>query len=546
MSVYDNLPAKLRETGLFCCWRREQRGERSTKVPYNPQTGRKARSTDPATFAPFPTALEAAGRYDGLGVGVFGALGAIDIDHCLGPDGRLSDMAQDVVATMRAYTERSPGGTGLRILFTAEGFQYDKDRYYINNQQLGLEVYIAGSTNKYVTVTGATSAQGVDLEERGEQLAAVLERYMVRPKKQQAPAPARQPMDLDDMALVEKIKRSKGGDTFRYLWDGQFVGFYKSHSEADQALCNILAWWTNRDAERMDRLFRQSGLMREKWDRPTAGSTYGQITVQEAIDSCQGGYDPQAHFKTKADKITIETAEGTRTLADLHPERNDRYSWSDIGNGNLFADVYKEVLRFSPERKKWFVYDGVAWRPDTGNLRAMELCKKLADELLVYALSLTDELQRQTYLEFVRRWQVRRNREIVLKDASSVYPVSMDQFDANPYLFNCKNGVLDLRSNYFRPHSPADMLTKVSGVNYDPDAKSELWEKFVEDIMQGDVGKTLFLQKSFGYGLTGDTSQECLFILYGPSTRNGKGTLAETFLKVLGTMAGLPDLRPLP
>ena len=166
---------------------------------------------------------------------------------------------------------------------------------------------------------------------------------MVRPKKRQAPAtgiPAtgRQPMDLDDVALVGKIKRSKGGDTFRRLWDGEYTELYKSPSEADMALCNILAWWTNRDQDRMDRLFRQSGLMREKWDRPTAGSTYGRITILEAIDSCQGAYDPQAHFKRKAGKFTMETADGTLTLADLHPEKNDRYRLTDIGNGNLFAD----------------------------------------------------------------------------------------------------------------------------------------------------------------------------------------------------------------
>ena len=81
----DSLPAKLRESGLFCCWRYEERDGRQTKVPYNPRTGGKAQSTNPLTFAPLRKALDALerGGYAGLGVGVFGRLGAIDIDHCV-------------------------------------------------------------------------------------------------------------------------------------------------------------------------------------------------------------------------------------------------------------------------------------------------------------------------------------------------------------------------------------------------------------------------------------------------------------------------------
>ena len=165
---------------------------------------------------------------------------------------------------------------------------------------------------------------------------------------------------------------------------------YQSKSEADIALCNMLAFWTNRDVERIDRLFRASGLMRDKWDRRQSGSTYGALTIQNAVNSTGTGYDPQAHFRRKAEKITVKTTTGKIKLADLHPDKNDRYEWSDIGNGNLFADWYKERARYSPERKRWFIYNGQVWEPDTGNLRAMELCKKLADDLTIYALSIPD------------------------------------------------------------------------------------------------------------------------------------------------------------
>ena len=297
----NNLPAELRESGLFCCWRYETRPgtDKPTKVPYNPRTGGGAQSTNPGTFAPLSVALDAVerGGYDGIGVGIFGNLGAIDIDHCLDDAGRPSELARDIAGTIHGYTERSPSGKGLRILFTVPaGFQYDKARYYINNQKQGLEVYIAGATQKYVTVTGDAINPGYPLEERGEQLAAVLEKYMVRPRRA-APAPA-QAVDLDDAGLIERAKRSKNGAAFTALWNGDTTG-YQSRSEADIALCNMLAFWTNKDAGRMDRLFRASGLMRDKWNRRQSGSTYGALTIQNAIDTTREGYDPQARAENQ-------------------------------------------------------------------------------------------------------------------------------------------------------------------------------------------------------------------------------------------------------
>lgn len=536
MTEINNLPASLQQNGLFCCWRYETRpdSDKPTKVPYNPCTGGRAQSTNPDTFAQLAVAEAVQSRYDGLGVGVFGDLGAIDIDHCIDESGELSGMAAEIMGIMSTYTEKSPSGHGLRILFRVPGFQYDKGRYYINNQKAGLEIYIAGATSKFVTVTGDTLTPQTDLQERSEQLQQVLERYMVRQKTPPAPSQATGGIDLDDVALVTRIKRSKHGAEFSALMNGDTSAYDGDDSRADLALCNVLAFWTNRDIEQMDRIFRTSGLMRPKWDRPTAGSTYGAITMQNAIQSCRQGYDPQVHFKQKSEKFTVVSDTGQRTLADLHPEKNERYGWHDIGNGYLFADWYKNRARYAPERKKWFVYNGRAWRADSENLQVMEMCKKLADALAVYALSIEDERQRNDYLDFVKRWQRRAYRETILKDAASVYPVEMAAFDADPFLFNCQNGTLNLKTREFRPHSAADMLSKISGVYYTPGARCDRWERFITEVMEGDAGKAAFLQKSLGLALTGDTSHECFFILYGPKSRNGKGTTMETFMALMG------------
>ena len=131
MIEVKNLPPALLKDGRFCCWRYEDRDGKLTKVPYNPKTGGRAQSTNPATFATLETTLKAVerGRYDGLGVGIFGNVGAVDIDHCIDDNGELSPLAFDVMDTIKGYTEYSPSGQGLRILYKAAGFQYDKARY---------------------------------------------------------------------------------------------------------------------------------------------------------------------------------------------------------------------------------------------------------------------------------------------------------------------------------------------------------------------------------------------------------------------------------
>lgn len=336
----------------------------------------------------------------------------------------------------------------------------------------------------------------------------------------------------DDGALLKKARSAANGEHFARLYDRGDTSGYSSSSEADFALCNMLAFWTGKDAARMDRLFRASRLMRPKWDGRRGLLTYGQTTIEKAIQYTRGAYSPRA----PANIAQSPSADG-RALADLRPERGGRYSWNDKGSGYLFADWFKAKARYCPERAKWFIFTGKRWKADTGSLMAMELCKRLADDLMDYAMTLEDVRTRGSYTEYAAKWQRRACRETILKDAASVYPLRYERFDADPMLLNCLNGTLDLRTCSFRAHSANDFITKLAGVRYDPEARSERWEKFVSEVMQGDHEKAQFLQKALGYALTGDTRHECFFILYGPSSRNGKGTAMETFARLLGDYA---------
>lgn len=149
MSVnFVNIPTELKQNASFCLWKKEKRGGRVTKVPYNPSNGTMAKTNDASTFSDFATAMKAyaMGGWDGIGYRVSEGIGAIDIDHCIREDGTLNDVAASILGFFpNSYFERSPSGTGLRGFFKlSTDFAYDKTVYYINNRKHGLEVYLPG------------------------------------------------------------------------------------------------------------------------------------------------------------------------------------------------------------------------------------------------------------------------------------------------------------------------------------------------------------------------------------------------------------------
>lgn len=223
-------------------------------------------------------------------------------------------------------------------------------------------------------------------------------------------------------------------------------------------------------------------------------------------------------------------------LAKLRP--HERFSCNDKGNGQLFAEVFKDVCRYNVTAKEWYVYRDGYWQADTGGMIAMRYAKELHTALVHYGSNITDESRQKVYLENVAKLAQRRYRETMLKDAQDGYFVKSEDFDRNEWLFNCINGTYDLRQGFFRKHNPKDLISKISNVVYDENARSDTFGKFIGTVMCGSTAKIRYLQKAFGYSLTGDTSQECFFILYGATSRNGKGTLMETMSYMMGNERG--------
>ena len=547
---FVNIPDVLKQTASFCVWKMEKRSGRPTKVPYNPRTGAMAKTNDPSTFADFNTAMKsyAIGGWDGIGYRVSEGIGAIDIDHCIREDGSLNDVAAPILGIFPdAYFERSPSGTGLRGFFKlSPDFAYDKTVYYINNRKHGLEVYLPGVTNRFVTVTGDMFRNGA-VTRNDDALRTLLDTFMKRSAR--VSSKTVEPVSyLDDDGVIAHASASESGDKFKALYEGRWEEGYDSQSDADMALVSILAFWCGNVEEQIDRIFRTSGLMRDKWDRMTGDSTYGQITIRNAVSTNGEIYTPimtgsaEDDFETldedeqEAEVLTFEPdlSHITLTIEEMRPHTKPRYQRDEIGIGYAFADYFKPIARFDRERGIWYVYDGKVWQPDENALAVAELAKILADRLYTFALQITDEDTRNRYIKRVQKLQMRKNRRTMIEDAKSVYPVSHTVFDRNTNLFNCQNGTLNLTTGEFRPHDPADFLTMMSGITYDPDATCPRWEQFISEVMCNDSDLALYLQKALGYALTGDTSLECLFILYGATSRNGKGTTMETFLKIMG------------
>lgn len=296
------IPNELKENLKWCGWKREIRDGKPTKVPYNPCTIEKARTNDLSTFGTFGDAEDAyiGGYVDGIGIPISGGYSAIDIDHCIN-DGFLSDAATDICTTMRSYAEKSPSGTGVRIIFKASGLKYDKEKYYIKNPNNGIEIYTDGTTNRFVTMTGNT-IYGYPVVDGTEALQTILDKYMLRPapttkKSKSAEHSNAAVTELPDDDIITKALNNS---TFAALFRGDMSAYNNDHSSADLALCNMLAFWTGKDAKRIDTLFRKSQLYREKWER----DDYRASTINKAIASCSETYNPY-HAQSIWDKLDV-------------------------------------------------------------------------------------------------------------------------------------------------------------------------------------------------------------------------------------------------
>lgn len=284
---FRNIPEELKRRDQWVLWKKEERLEKVTKVPYSALTRKLASSTNPNTWAPYDHVTDVfrrrAGMYDGIGfvLSESDPYVGVDLDHCIENE-QIAEWALPILWTLNSYTEISPSGTGLRV--------FVKGTLPVGGRKKGpIEIYSEG---RYLTMTGwivrpqnnPTLAPAI--EERTEELAGIhAEVFGVAEPEPVPQRTASAYIPADDAELLERMFSAVNGSRIQSLWFGSTAG-HPSKSEADEALCSHLAFWCAGDTVRVDSLYRQSGLYAEKkWDARHAGDgrTYGQMTISKAL-----------------------------------------------------------------------------------------------------------------------------------------------------------------------------------------------------------------------------------------------------------------------
>jgi len=215
----------------------------------------------------------------------------------------------------------------------------------------------------------------------------------------------------------------------------------------------------------------------------------------------------------------------------------DEARFTDLGNARRLVALHGRDLRFCHPWGRWLIWTGRRWAEDeTGEI--MRRARDVPRALHAEAAECADSKAR----EALAAWALACESEARLRAMVSLarsepgIPVLPGELDADPWVLNVTNGTVDLRSGELRPHRREDLITKMAGAGYDPGAVCPTWEAFLTRIMDGNEGLIGFLRRAVGYTLTGDTREQCLFLLYGTGA-NGKSTFIETVRTVLGDYA---------
>ncbi|MCU1490715.1 MAG: phage/plasmid primase, family [Acidimicrobiaceae bacterium] len=212
------------------------------------------------------------------------------------------------------------------------------------------------------------------------------------------------------------------------------------------------------------------------------------------------------------------------------PERCAQFESSDLGNARRLVDAHGEDLRYAPQLGRWLAWDGKRWCEDlTGEV--MRRAKSVADYILDEARAATDDK--------LFRWGLRSQSAssltnmVTLAESEPGIPVLVGALDADSFAFNVRNGTINLGSGELRPHDRRELVTKLSDVDYDPDATCPTWLRTLEEVFAADAEVIRLIQRFTGYSLTGDVSEQKMSFGHG-SGSNGKTTILNALRDMVG------------
>lgn len=515
---FNSIPSELKALPQWILWRFEERDGKPTKVPYQ-ASGEMAQANNRRTFASFATASKfyIDGDYNGIGF-VFTRQDnyiGVDIDNCV-VDGKPNAFATEIIDTLDSYTEFSPSGKGIHIIIKGSLPQsvLGTGRKSVKH---GLEIY---QHSRYFTMTG-NAENANSIYERTDELAEIFEQYFDDSDIQGRVNLAEFEKDeikLSNESLWEKMFRSKNGDEIKALYNGNLIN--EDPSASDLSLCNHLAFWTGKSATRMDAMFRETALIRDKWDvihfRDT-NETYGERTIAEAISSTvttvlDHQSDREFSFSFHSDDVAEAVDKPAR-----------KFKLTDLGNAERIAYEYGHVIRYIPS-VGWYIWNGKYWEYDE---------KGKLHRLVAKVVRKLGESDNEIEQKWARHCEKHNVRESAIKDLKILVPGDRSDFDRHKYLLNIENGVVDLKTGKLQPHDRELSLTKITNITFDESAKCPEWISFLEQIFLGDKELIEYMQRLIGYSLTGEISEQIMVFLIGGGS-NGKSTFINTIKDIMG------------
>ena len=539
---YQNIPQELRnlkQWGLFELKWVEAR-KKNTKIPINPYDGSAGKSNDPNTWSDFDTAMRALNdveRADGLAFYFANGYVGLDIDHI---DSNLEDWRagdndpnnlvnkfQDL--TDNTYMEVSQSGTGIHAIFKGKipGKRRRKGNY---------EMY---QTGRFFALTGNNIIPDPTIKSMSDDEMKTLYEFLFGKDnivQLHSESDNITPVDLSVAEIIKRAENSaKTGTRFTMFMKGGWEQFYSSHSEADMAFANDLAFWTGRDFHKMDTIFRNSSLIREKFDEKHGAVTYGTSLLNKAINETQNIYNPESDSQDSESSYTFSFNEDK--TKKIMPR-----SWDDQGRGLRMRDQFATVLKFNAVDKKWFFFNGSYWQEDIGNQRVELAAERVANSIkkekpeLSFSTKTDEDKAMNEWYRFQKDSRSHMAKMHMIDEFKKYVIVKHGEFDKEDMLLNTESGYVDLSSGELHDHDIDKKFSHQTVAEYSDNVDAPLWDKFLNQIFNNDEELIHYVQKAIGYSFTGSVDEQCLFILNGRG-RNGKSVFSNVVSDVAGNYA---------
>lgn len=525
--MFSKIPHELKELHHWCGYKLQQRNGKTTKIPIDANTGDLGKSNDESTWASFQTALDSINKFncDGIGFYFKEPYIGIDIDDIQEDiksyqSGNGDNIVSEFVDMLGSYAEISPSGNGIHIILKGElppnGSRKGNKEFY--------------SSGRFFTVTG-NSIGGynhiVDDTDYGK-INYLHNKYIASNEPIKSPASLNnQGNNLSESEIIRVAENSKNGMRFKLFLKGGWEQFYDSQSEADMAFANDLAFWTACDFNKMDNIFRQSSLYREKWERKQSGSTYGGITLNKAIQECNNVFNPQ---QNNDDFNLYVLEDSTKEVKKKY------YSYDDTGNAGRFTDNFKDAVRYSYVRKNWYFYNGKTWVLDQeGKVKSLvdEILEKMKQEPVFVSDDVEEEEAQKNLRKHIKYSRGSNGKTNMLKESQHLLPIHPETFDKDQHLLNVQNGYIDLKTGELNNHDKNKFFTKIASIEYTDKIDCPQWIDFLNQIFDGNKTLIDYMQRAVGYSLSGSTEEQVMFILYG-NGRNGKSVFLDIITEILG------------